>query len=237
MMSKCGNCSPRRDAARSGSSLKVDARLLSGDQDEESENFQAGGFYLLHTNLIEVLRELHLEPVADSKDAQNRPGSGGTTKETGNTRTGNKKPFRSASSPPSSAAYLEAAARILPAGGDHSQKAGGDDSSLAETIGRTFYPALAPAGKLNENSADEESKPAARSAARCPTRRPQSVKVEADKSGGRRNNPGLCAGEYFLFGYGRFGDDLLVWQVPVTILPGANAVELDQYNAEVIAEF
>ena len=204
-----------------GTSLEIRARLFSGDEDEKSENFQAGGFYLLHKNIIEILRQLKLEPVEDEGDGDNNE----------NDKRTDELLIKSSASV-SSGAYLEAAARVLLTTEDHSQISDGYSSS-AETFGQIFYPAITFADEANKDNEENQllalllyNKLAAA----------KSVKVEADNYGWRQNTA-LCTGDYFLFGYGRFGDHILVWQVPVKITPGANVVELDQYNAEIITEF
>ena len=206
-------------------SLNIRARLLSGDEDERSENFQTGGFYLLGRNIVEILRELKLEPIEDIKEDEDNNGN-------------NKKADESLikSSPPvSSGAYLEAAARILLTVGDHSQKSGGYSSS-AETFGHMFYPAITFEDEINENNENNEENQLLALLIYAKLAEAKAVKVETNNFGWRQNTA-VCTGDYFLFGYGRFGDHILVWQVPVSIMPGTNVVELDQYNAEIITEF
>ena len=48
------------------------------------------------------------------------------------------------------------------------------------------------------------------------------------------NSKQLRAGSYYLFGIGRTENEILVWNLPVQIRAGANVIELDQHNAQVI---
>lgn len=193
----------------SGTSLQVRARLLSGYEDEQSENFQSGGFYLLHKNMTEILRELKLEPQTEDDD-EIKPAI--------------KNPQ---TAPPG--AYLEAAARILLTVGDHSQKSN-DFSPEFGILGGMMYPAYIP-----EKTADEENQLLAL-LIYSKLAETKSVKIETDNFGWRQNTA-VCTGDYFLFGYGLFDDQILVWEIPIKILPGRNMVELDQYNTETIFEY
>ena len=175
--------------------------------------------------MLEMLRELKLEPEeAQDDDADNQ----------GNTKSHHKSLMRSPP-PISSGAYLEAAARILLTARDYSQKPDGVFSAV-EPFGRIPYPAITLQSGANETSGMNEENQLLALLIYAKLAEHKSVKIETNAFGWEQNTV-VCAGDYFLFGYGRFGDHILAWQVPVTITPGENTIELDQYNAEVITEF
>lgn len=196
--------------------LEIRARLLSGEQDEKSEGFQSGGFYLLHQNLNETLLDLNLEPVDEKSGSENNKNQSRTL-------------IKTIPAAASSGQFLEAAARVLLAVGDHSPKSG-DFFSAGLFYGLPNYPVI-----TSGEAADGENGLLAL-LIYAKLAETQSVKLETGIVGWRRNTA-VCAGHYILFGYGRFGNDILVWEEPVTITPGANIMELDQYNAEVITGF
>lgn len=58
------------------------------------------------------------------------------------------------------------------------------------------------------------------------------AEIKTDSNGiGRMRN--IKPGKYYLFGASKSGDETFVWHFPVTINPGAQQIELDQYNAQV----
>lgn len=56
------------------------------------------------------------------------------------------------------------------------------------------------------------------------------MKAETD-FGGKLEIKGLPLGSYYLFGFTSIGKSSILWDLPITIKPGANSITLDQHNA------
>lgn len=61
----------------------------------------------------------------------------------------------------------------------------------------------------------------------------RAASFKTDEQGNARTKQ-IKPGEYYLFGLGRSGVQILVWHLPIRIEPGENRIELDQHNAAAV---
>lgn len=187
--------------------FEVRAVIYSGDEDEYAEPITHAKFYLLDRDVIEVFKELKLQPIIEGANDNVKNEKNKAKSENLSNYLDNEEVF------------LEAAVRVIVS--ENNDKF--DDISIFSSLGFNDF--------LNKNETESSAENALLYML-IQDRLKNYAKAEFSlNSEGVGKAKRIKSGKYFLFGYGWCDGEIVVWNLPVVIEFSNLVLEIDQHNS------